>query len=124
MATGGSGGKVNFTYSVTQGNSCTVVVGAGGYSDYNDQGGKGGNTTITYNGTLLATATGGGGAKWQNYSTVNGDNSGGSSSVSGATISTGGGSDGGVGNSYGKDGTASIAFSRSWTQLETYLFYR
>lgn len=99
---GGAGGYLESTFTISSGNSGSVVIGAGGAGGAsNADGVNGSNSTITLNGTTIVTSIGGGRGVYATKIGGSGGSGGGaaqwnySGGLSGGTASTGQGNNGG-----------------------------
>ena len=104
-AGGGGGGLAYGTFTVTAGNTITVVVGAAGSPGTNvnsttNIAGTGGESRVTYSGTNMLRAYGGSGGRWGGTSS----NAGGGYSIATGVTSSGGGNGGSGGGSLNNNG--------------------
>lgn len=104
-AGGGGGGLAYGTFTVTAGNTITVVVGAAGSPGTNvnsttNIAGTGGESRVTYGGTNMLRAYGGSGGRWGNT----GSNAGGGYLIATGVTSSGGGNGGSGGGSLNNNG--------------------
>lgn len=104
-AGGGGGGLAYGTFTVTAGNTITVFVGPAGSAGTNvnssaNVGGTGGESRVTYGGTIMLRAYGGSGGRWG----YTGSNAGGGYSIATGVTLSGGGNGGSGGGSNSNNG--------------------